>query len=199
MEFHAQDYGHGKLMGCLTPADMLSAVQFLRGSDDGVQNLPIGTSPVCHSDKGELPIRRHCVHVETDTDEGAVRGYLELFGTFTAIAVLGTNYTGPVSKWTYCIDPLTGTNLTDVITVDLTASKRLMEEACRSPERLPEIWVAHAPDLQPLIDECLHARGVVGDIAITETSYGPNRPEEGLRIHDVRSLSRERSESESSS
>ncbi len=88
------------LMGCLTPADMLSAVQFLRGSDDGVQNLPIGTSPVCHSDKGELPIRRHCVHIETDED--AVWGYLELFGTFTAIAVLGTNYTGTVSKWTYC-------------------------------------------------------------------------------------------------
>lgn len=189
----------GGIMSGLTPSDMLPAVEFLRGFDCAVQNLPIRTSPVYRTDTSELPIRRHCVHVETDTDEQAVWGYLELFGTISSLAQLGTQYTGPPTSWSYCVDPVTGTNLTDDVTVDLTAPKGLMEDARRAPKRVTEIWSENAPDLQPLMDECLRMHKVVGDIAITETSYGSIQPEEGAKIHEITLLTNEQSASDDSS
>ena len=180
----------GHLSG-LMPADMFPAVEFLRGCERGVPNLPIGTSPVRHGGTGELPVRRHCIHIETDMQKRVVWGYLELYGTFTAIAELGTHYTGRPTEWTYCIDPVTGANLTEDVTVDLTAPKRLMEEARRAPARFPEIWAEQAPNPQPLIDECLLAHGVPGHIDITETSYGPAQPKDGSRIHEITWLSSE--------
>ena len=179
------------VLGGLEPAHMLTAVEFLRGSDNGVPNLPIGRSPVRFRGAGELPVRRHCVHVETDAEECAVWGYLELYGTFTAIAQLGTDYTGPPTAWTYCVDPVTGANLTDDITVDLTAPKRLMEEARRAPARVPEIWAEQAPNPQRLVDECLLAHRVPGHIIVTETSYGSARPDDGSTIHEITLLSSE--------
>ena len=180
----------GVLCG-LETAHMLTAVEFLRGSDHGVPNLPIGRSPVRFSGAGELPVRRHCVHVETDAEERAVWGYLELYGTFTAIAQMGTGYTGPPTGWTYCIDPMTGANLTDDITVDLTAPKRLMEEARRIPARIPEIWAEQTPNPQQLVDECLLAHRVPGHIIVTDASYGVDRPDDVATIHDITLLSSE--------
>ena len=177
------------IVGGLEPAHMLTAVEFLQGSDHGVPNLPIGTSPVRFRGAVELPVRRHCVHVETDTEECAVWGYLELYGTFTAIAQLGTDYTDRPAAWTYCVDPVTGANLTDDITVDLRAPKRLMEEARRTPARIQEIWAEQAPNPQRLVDECLLAHGVPGHIIVTETSYGSAPPDDGSTIHEIALLS----------
>ena len=179
------------VLGGLEPAHMLTVVEFLRGSDHGVPNLPIGRSPVRFRGAGELPVRRHCVHVETDAEECAVWGYLELYGTFTAMAQLGTDYTGPPTAWTYCVDPVTGANLTDDIMVDLTAPKRLMEEARQAPARIPEIWAEQAPNPQRLVDECLLAHRVPGHIVVTETSYGSARPDDGSTIHEITLLSSE--------
>ena len=74
-----------------------------------------------------------------------------------------------------------------------------MEEARRAPERVTEIWAENAPNLQPLMDECLRVHGVAGNIAITETSYGSNQPEECANIHEITWLTNEQSTSKDSS
>ena len=188
----------GRMSG-LVPQDMGSAVDLLRGSVCNVPNLPIGTSPVRFCGTSEFPVRRHCVHVETDTETHIVWGYLELYGTFTSIAQLGTHVTESTNEWTYCIDPVTGTDLTDDVSVDLTVPKQLMEEARRAPERIPKIWEEHAPNLQPLINECLHAHDAIGHVAVSQTSYGSSRPEGGARIREITWLSNKDSTTEDSS
>ena len=89
------------LLGGLTWLDMLTAVLLLRGSGRGGPCLMFRDSPVCPSSAAEIPVWRHCVHVETDMEERLVWGYVEYFGTWCAIAQLGKCYLGQPASRTY--------------------------------------------------------------------------------------------------
>ena len=56
-------------------------------------------------------------------EERLVWGYVEYFGTWCAVAQLGKCYMGPPTTWTYCVDPVTGEDLTEAVQVDLTAGE----------------------------------------------------------------------------
>ena len=128
-------------------------------------------SPVRPRGAADIPVWRHCVHVETDMEERLVWAYVEYFGTWCAIAVLGKCYLGQPARWTYCVDPVTGQDLTEAVDVDLTAAKALITEMCVAPARSRDIAREQVPNQQPLLDECLRAHGVEGRIEITGTSY----------------------------
>ena len=74
------------LLGGLTWVDMLSVVRHLRGLGRGGPCLMFRDSSVRPRGAADLPLWRHCVHVETDMEERLVWGYVEYFGTWCAIA-----------------------------------------------------------------------------------------------------------------
>ena len=104
-------------------------------------------------------------------DARTVWGYVEYFGTWCAIARLGKCYLGEPARSTYCVDPVTGVDLTDLVQVDLSAAKALVHEMTVAPARMPDIRMEQVSDPQPLIDACLREPGVEGSIVITGTSY----------------------------
>ena len=63
------------LLGGLAWLDMLSAVLLLRGSGRGGPCLMFRDSLVHPSGAADIPVWRHCVHVETDMEERLVWGY----------------------------------------------------------------------------------------------------------------------------
>ena len=158
------------LLAGLSWLDMLTAVQLLRGYGRGGPCLMFRDSPVRPLHGAALPAWRHCVHVETDIELRLVWGYVEYFGTWCATAWLGKNYFGPPTQWTYCVDPITGEDLTDAVQVDLRPAKGLINEM-RGLVRARDIAKEQIPDPQPLIDACLRAHGNDGRISITATSY----------------------------
>ena len=158
------------LVGGLTWMDMLSAVLLMRDSGPGGPSLIFRDSPVRYSGSVEIPTWRHCVHVETDIEEHLVWGYVEYFGTYCAIARIGKCYMGrPVSS-TYCVDPVTGADLTRKVQVDLAAAKALISEADAAPARRPDIVREQLPDHRPLINACLQLRGGEQTLEITVRS-----------------------------
>ena len=159
------------LLGGLTWLDMLSAVLLLRGSGPGRTCLMFRDSPVRPLGTADIPVWRHCVHVETDMEERLVWGYVEYFGTWCAIAQLGKCYLGQPTSWTYCVDPVTGGDLTEAVEVDLSAAKGLVNEMGVAPARQFDIANEQLPYPQPLVDACMRAHGVEGKIEITGTSY----------------------------
>ena len=173
------------LLGGLTWLDMLTVVQLLRGSGPGGPCLMFRDSPVCPLGEVAIPVWRHCVHVETDMEEKLVWGYVEYFGTWCAIARLGKCYLGQPTQWTYCVDPVTGDDLTEAVDVDLTAAKGLINEMCVAPARSRDIATEQLPDPQPLVDECVRTHGVDGKIAITGTSYSEEIPYGGATIKEM--------------
>ena len=173
------------LLGGLTWLDMLTVVQLLRGSGPGGPCLMFRDSPVCPLGEVAIPVWRHCVHVETDMEEKLVWGYVEYFGTWCAIARLGKCYLGQPTQWTYCVDPVTGDDLTEAVDVDLTAAKGLINEMCVAPARSRDIAKEQLPDPQPLADECVRTHGVDGKFAITGTSYSEEIPYGGATIKEM--------------
>ena len=173
------------LLGGLTWLDMLSAVLLLRGSGRGGPCLMFRDSPVRPSGAAHIPVWRHCVHVETDMEERLVWGYVEYFGTWCAIAQIGKCYLGQPTSWTYCVDPVTGNDLTEAVQVDLTAAKGLVNEMCVAPARSRDIAKEQLPNPQPLVDECLRVHGVDGRIEITGTSYAEENPFGGASIREM--------------
>ena len=159
----------GTLAG-LSWLDMLNAVQLLRGYGRAGPCLMFRDSPLQWSPGATVPPWRHCVHVESDSEKRLVWGYVEYFGTWCVIALLGKHYSGSPVKWTYCVDPVTGDNLTDTVQVDLQPAKALVDQM-RLPSRAREIASEQVPDPQPLIDACLRAHGIDGRISIVATSY----------------------------
>ena len=127
------------LLGGLTWLDMLSAVLLLQGSERGGPCLIFRDSPVRPVGAAEVPVWRHCVHVESDMEERLVWGYVEYFGTWCAIAQLGKCYLGQPTSWTYCVDPVTGDDLTEAVRVDLSAAKGLINEMGAAPARQIDI------------------------------------------------------------
>ena len=165
------------LLGGLTWLDMLSTVLFLRGSGQVPPCLMFRESPLRPSGDVAIPIWRHCVHVETDMESRMVWGYVEYFGTWCAIARLGKCYLGEPTQWTYCVDPVTGENLTEAVQVDLSAAKALIHEMRVAPARMREIAREQLPNPQPLLDACLRAHGVDGSLAITALSHAKEPPD----------------------
>ena len=142
-------------------------------------------SPIRPSGAADIPVWRHCVHVEIDMEERLVWGYVEYFGTWCAIAQLGKCYLGQPTSWTYCVDPVTGDDLTVAVQVDLSAPKALIAEMCLAPARSSEIAREQLPDPQPLVDECIRAHDVEGRIEITGTSYTVENPSSGAIIKEM--------------
>jgi len=159
----------GTLAG-LSWLDMLTAVQLLRGYGRVGPCLMFRDSPLRWLPDAMVPPWRHCVHVESDSETRLVWGYVEYFGTWCAIALLGKHYSGSSARWTYCLDPVSGDNLTDTVQVDLEPAKNLIDHM-RVPGRAREIASEQIPDPQPLIKACLRAHGVDGKISIASTSY----------------------------
>lgn len=173
------------LLGGLTWLDMLSAVFLLRGSGRGGPCLMFRDSPVRPLGDVSLPIRRHCVHIETDMEARKVWGYAEYFGTWCAIAQLGKCYLGEPTQWTYCVDPVTGEDLTHSVEVNLDAARGLISEMCAAPARSPDILREQVADPQPLVDECCRVHGVEGRIVITESTYGEENPYGNSKIREM--------------
>ena len=173
------------LLAGLNWLDMLSAVLLLRGSGRVGSCLIFRESPVRPSRAAQIPVRRHCVHVETDMEERLVWGYVEYFGTWCAVAQLGKCYMGPPTTWTYCVDPVTGEDLTEALQVDLTAAKGLINEMSAAPARSQDIRNEQLPDPQPLVDECTRAHGVEGRIEVTGTSYSLEKPSSAAIIREM--------------
>ena len=179
------------LLGELTWLDMLAAVLNLRGSGRGGPCLMFRDSPVRPGGAADIPLWRHCVHVETDMEERLVWGYVEYFGTWCAIAQLGKCYLGQPASWTYCVDPVTGEDLTEAVQVDLTAAKGLISEMSAAPARAPDIAREQVPDPQPLLDECVRVHGVAGRIEIVGTSYSQENPYGGANIREMTLVDRD--------
>ena len=179
------------LLGELTWLDMLAAVLDLRGSGRGGPCLMFRDSPVRPGGAADIPLWRHCVHVETDMEERLVWGYVEYFGTWCAIAQLGKCYLGQPASWTYCVDPVTGEDLTEAVQVDLTAAKGLISEMSAAPARAPDIAREQVPDPQPLLDECVRVHGVAGRIEIVGTSYSQENPYGGANIREMTLVDRD--------
>ena len=173
------------LLGGLTWLDMLSAVLLLRGSGRGAPCLMFRDSPVHPLGAADIPVWRHCVHVETDMEERLVWGYAEYFGTWCAIAQLGKCYLGSPNRWTYCMDPVSGDDLTETVQVDLSAAKALVNEMCVAPARSPDIAREQVPNPQTLFDECRRAHGVEGRIEVTATSYAEDNPFDAASIREM--------------
>ena len=173
------------LLGGLTWLDMLSAVLLLRGSGPGGPCLMFCDSPVHPVDDVAIPVWRHCVHVETDMEARMVWGYVEYFGTWCAISRLGKCYLGQPTQRTYCVDPVTGENLTEAVQVDLSAAKGLIHEMRVAPARMRDIAREQLPDPQPLLDACLRAHGVDGSLAITALSHAKDPPDGGATIREM--------------
>ena len=173
------------LLGEMTWLDMVTAVLYLRGSGRGGPCLMFRDSPVRPRAAADLPLWRHCVHVETDMEERLVWGYVEYFGTWCAIAQLGKCYLGQPASWTYCVDPVTGDDLTEAAQVDLSAATDLINEMSAAPARAPDIAREQVPDPQPLLDECIRVHGVDGRIEITGTSYSQENPFGGANIREM--------------
>ena len=173
------------LLGELTWLDMLTAVLDLRGSGNAAPCLLFRDSPLGPRGEADIPLWRHCVHVETDMEERLVWGYVEYFGTWCAIAQLGKCYLGEPTSWTYCVDPVTGEDLTQAVQVDLTVPKGLIDEMRAAPARAPDIAREQVPDPQPLLDECIRVHGVEGRIGIVETSYSQENPYGGASIREM--------------
>ena len=164
------------LLGELTWLDMLTAVLSLRGCGRGGPCLMFRDSAVRLQGAANIPLWRHCVHVETDMEERLVWGYVEYFGTWCAIAQLGKCYLGRPASWTYCADPVSGDDLTESVQVDLSEAKALINEMSAAPARAPDISREQVPDPQPLLDECVRVHGVEGRIEIIGTSYSQENP-----------------------
>ena len=158
------------LVAGLTWVDMLSAVLLLRNCGPGGPSLIFRDSPVRCPREKQIPVWRHCVHIETDCEEHLVWGYLEYFGTYCVIARLGKCYMGRPVSWTYCVDPITGDDLSEEVKVDLGAAKALIYEAEAAPSRRPEIVRENLPSLAPLIEACAQLHGVQGELKITTRS-----------------------------
>ena len=169
----------------LTYLDMLTAVEFLRGYGRGGPCLMFRDSPIRPSGERALPIWRHCAHVETDTEQHEVWGYAELYGTWCAIALLGKCYLGREVRSTYCVDPVTGEDLSCAVQVDLTAAKALIDEMRAAPARAPDIAREQIPDPNPLLQECLRAHDAEGTMAIVGKSYSQENPYAEVTIREM--------------
>ena len=169
----------------LTYLDMLTAVELLRGYGRGGPCLMFRESPIHPSGETSLPIWRHCAHVETDTEQREVWGYAEFYGTWCAIALLGKCYLGRPVRNTYCVNPVTGEDLSGAVQVDLTAAKALIDEMRAAPARAPDIRREQIPDPNPLLQECLRAHGVEGTMAIVGTSYSAEKPCAEVTIREM--------------
>ena len=92
---------------------------------------------------------------------------------------------GEPLSWTYCVDPVTGDDLTQAVEVDLSAAKGLINEMCLAPARSRDIATEQVPDPQPLVDACIRADGVDGRIEITGTAYAEDNPFGGVSITEL--------------
>ena len=180
------------VLGGVSRQDMLVALESLRGSGPAAPMFPIRQSCIQPSGEVPIPIWRHCVHVESDEAAHVIWGYTEFFGTFNAIAQIGLGYRGQTLEWTYCVDPVTGDDLSGAVQLDLTKAKSVLNEVRTAPERGHDIAAQQAPDLQPLVDECLRAQGIEGKVEIVSSWLGTNEPDSEATISEMTWIDRPR-------
>ena len=180
------------VLGGLSRQDMLAALESLRGCGPAAPMFPIRNSCIQPSGQVPVPIWRHCVHVESDEAAHVIWGYTEFFGTFNAIAQIGMGYRGQTLKWTYCVDPVTGDDLSGAVQVDLTRAQSVLNEVRTAPERADNIAAQQAPDLRPLVDECLRAQGIEGKVDIVSSWLGTNEPDSEATISEMTWIDRVR-------
>ena len=180
------------VLGGLSRQDMLAALESLRGCGPAASMFPIRKSCIQPSGQVPIPIWRHCVHVEADEAAHVIWGYTEFFGTFNAIAQIGMGYRAQTLEWTYCVDPVTGEDLSGAVQVDLTIAKSVLNEVRTAPERVLDIAAQQAPDLQPLVDECLRAQGIKGKVDIISSWLGTNEADSEATISEMTWIDRAR-------
>jgi hypothetical protein len=69
----------------------------------------------------------HCVAVSGDPQSRQLIGYAEYFGFYRVIAGMSDQYTGPSAKAVYALNPITGTEITD-IDVDLALTPQEIQD-----------------------------------------------------------------------
>jgi len=62
----------------------------------------------------------HCVHVESNGQNGLIKGYVEYFGHVRYALLLSTKYYGKAFSSTYCINPLDGLSINAEVNMTLT-------------------------------------------------------------------------------
>lgn len=106
----------------LKPSDCDMAIEYLRNEEneydedgfwhyyqeDLVKNRKIG-----------LPM--HCVHVTASPGSGLLLAYIEYYGVVRRVLCLSRGYNGKPTRRTYCVNPVNGQELSDVV-VDLDDS-----------------------------------------------------------------------------
>ena len=167
--------------GCeagLTLYDMLTAREALCGRLPDLMWLPVGVSGTKHGYEGDKWM--HCVHVETEATDNQVWGYLELYGTFRYLAVLGQRYLGEHKTFTYCLDSQTGHEVD--VQVDLDEPKKIFQQAKATPAEYANIAREHQGDPTALVEWAMKKHEVQGRVVIEKTKYGMEQPSEKARI-----------------
>ena len=117
-------------MGGFEREDIGRAIRHLRNEGRGVLMLRVRESAMRSAAGRRYGLRRRrswvCVHVESDEAEHRVWGYVELFGTFKWIAVIGEKALTVRPGWTYCSDAPSGRTLGAEVTIDLGDAKKMV-------------------------------------------------------------------------
>jgi hypothetical protein len=86
----------------------------------------------------------HCVAVSGDPQSRQLIGYAEYFGFYRVIVGMSDQYTGPSVKANYAINPITGTEITD-IDVDLALTAQEIQDTY-DYKKIPDGAMAAAAD-----------------------------------------------------
>ena len=170
--------------GCeagLTLHDMFTAREALRGRLPHVMWIPVAVSGIQQCQEHESWL--HCVHVETDLQENRTWGYLELYGTYRYLAILGQDYLGDEKTFTYCLDPQTSQEIQ--VAVDLGEPKKVFRRAEHAPASYSEVVRENQGDPTALMEWAKRKYEVHGQIAIAHTSFGMEQPTKKARILKV--------------
>ena len=172
--------------GCeagLTLHDMLTAREALRGKLPDPMWIPVGLSGIKHEYAGDRWV--HCAHVETDTTDNQVWGYLELYGTFRYLALLGQHYHGEHRSFTYCLDSQTGHEVD--VQIHMDEPRKVFEQIKEAPDSYSVIARENQGDPTALIEWAMQKHGVQGRVVIEKTKYSMEKPTEKARIFKVKS------------
>ena len=172
-------------MGGFDSEDIVRAIRHLRNEGRGVLMLRVGDSAMRSAAGRRYGLRKRrtwvCVHVESDEAEHRVWGYVELFGTFKWIAVIGEKALIPRPGWTYCIDAPSGRELSTEVTVDLGDTKRFVRRWEIEAANRKGIERQQSPDIQAFANAC----GLGSVVAITDFN-GVMPPADRPRIDEAR-------------
>ena len=185
-------------MGGFEREDIGRAIRHLRNEGRGVLMLRVRESAMRSAAGRRYGLRRRrswvCVHVESDEAEHRVWGYVELFGTFKWIAVIGEKALTVRPGWTYCIDAPSGRTLGAEVTIDLGDAKKMVRRWEIEGGNRKEIEKQQSPDIQAFANAC----GLGSLVTITDYD-GQDPPADRPRIDGARYTVRMKEKRKSSS